>query len=209
MKHRIALAALAVLLAQPALAQDAPDTASPDAVAPDAAAPETAAPEPLAPEAAPEPAEPESTGLSSGAVGDTFFIRTPREYHMLAADLPGRPVYFDTTMPVGQTTGARLPEDDGVEDEIREAERPLGTVTDVLLDRAGQVAALVIELAPELGGEEREVAVAGGLVRMLAVSDDPTQTVLLITLDPADLETAPAFERPESPGEAGEAGSPP
>jgi nicotinate-nucleotide--dimethylbenzimidazole phosphoribosyltransferase len=187
MKHCIIPAALALALAQPALAQDAPEAATPEAATP---------------EAAPEPAEPESTGISTGAVGDTFFIRAPLEYHMLASDLPGRPVYFDTTMPVGQTTATRPPEDSGVEAEIRQAERPLGTITDVLLDRAGQVAALVIELDPEMRGGDREVAVAGGLVRMLPVSDDPAETVVLLTLDPVDLENAPAFERPQPPGES-------
>lgn len=192
MRQHIAPVALAILLAQPALAQDTPEPA-PDPVA----EPETVPAEP-----APQPAEPDSPGLSSGAVGDTFFIRTPLEYHMLASELVGQPIYFDTTIAVGQTAAIEPTAGDDVEEEIREAERPLGAISDVLIDRAGQVAALVIELDPELSGSEREVAVAGGLVRMLPVSDDPNKTVLMLTLDPIDLENAPEFQRTQEAGEA-------
>jgi PRC-barrel domain len=171
MSHRIVLAALALLLAPPALAQD--------------------------------PAE--SSGIATGAVGDTFFIQAPLEYHLLGSELPGHPVFFDTSTPVGTTAAAPMPEGgDPVDSEIREAERPLGTVTDVIVDRAGRVAGIVIELDPEMRGGDREVAVAGGLVRMVPGTDDPSQTVMLLTLDPVDLETAPDFERPHTPGEAAE-----
>ncbi len=158
-------------------------------------------------ETAAEPApalEPEAdvggaVGLATGAVGETFFIRAPQEYHILSTDLPGHPVYLDTTATGLQRMTAADPAAEGTVDrEVAEGERPLGEVVELLLDRRGGAAALVIELDEAMRGGEREVAAAMGLVRMLPDPEDPRVTRILLSLDPVDLENAPTFERPDA-----------
>lgn len=141
-------------------------------------------------------------GLATGAVGETFFIRTPQEFHLLTSELPGHPVFFDTT-PTGMARPVtEEPEAAGtVEQEIREGEVPVGVVTDVLIDRRGGAAGLVIELNEEMRGGGREIAVAMGLVRMLPDPDDPAATHILLSIDPVDVEAAPDFERPGAPAD--------
>jgi len=138
-----------------------------------------------------------AVGLATGALGENFFIRSPQEYHLLAGEMAGMPVYLDATAGAMQPHLGQEPEAAGTLDAaIAEGERPLGAVADVLLDRRGGAAALVLELDPELRGGAREIAVAMGLVRMLPDAEDPATTRILLRLDPADVENAPNFERP-------------
>jgi hypothetical protein len=174
--------------------------------------PQEAAPEQ---ETATEPAaEPEAdvggaVGLATGAVGETFFIRAPQEYHLLSSELPGHAVYIDTTATGLQRMSAADPEAEGTVDrEIADGDRAVGEVVELLVDRRGGTAALVIELDEGMRGGAREVAVAMGLVRMLPDTEDPAVTRILLSLDPVDLENAPDFQRPGQAAEAGVAEEP-
>jgi DNA mismatch repair ATPase MutL len=166
-------------------------------------------------ETATEPAaEPEAdvggaVGLATGAVGETFFIRAPQEYHLLSSELPGHAVYIDTTATGLQRMSAADPEAEGTVDrEIADGDRAVGEVVELLVDRRGGTAALVIELDDGMRGGAREVAVAMGLVRMLPDTEDPAVTRILLSLDPVDLENAPDFQRPGQAPEAGVAEEP-
>jgi hypothetical protein len=166
-------------------------------------------------ETAAEPAtEPEAdvggaVGLATGAIGETFFIRAPQEYHMLSSELPGHAVFIDTTATGLQRMSAADPEAEGTVDrEIADGDRAVGEVVELLVDRRGGTAALVIELDEGMRGGAREVAVAMGLVRMLPDAEDPAVTRILLSLDPVDLENAPDFQRPGQQGEAGVADEP-
>jgi hypothetical protein len=177
--------------------------------------PEAAAEPATEPEAAAEPAtEPEAdvggaVGLATGAIGETFFIRAPQEYHMLSSELPGHAVFIDTTATGLQRMSAADPEAEGTVDrEIADGDRAVGEVVELLVDRRGGTAALVIELDEGMRGGAREVAVAMGLVRMLPDAEDPAVTRILLSLDPVDLENAPEFQRPGQQGEAGAADEP-
>lgn len=145
-----------------------------------------------------------AVGLATGAVGEAFFLRRPEAYHILASEIPGQPVFLDRT-----STGIQQPTVDeaqtggAAERGIREGTRPVGVITDVVIDRAGQVAGLVIELDREMRGGSREIAVAIGLVRMLPGSTNANETSFLLALDPVDLVNAPDFERPALPAQAG------
>jgi hypothetical protein len=185
MKTLIASAALLVGLGGASFAQESPDAADAEEPAVEA-----------------DPALDEDTevvgavGLATGAVGETFFIRTPQEYHLLSTELPGQPVFLDTTATGMQHMSVTDPGAEGTVDEgIAEGERPLGEVVELLIDRRGGAAALVIELDEAMRGGEREIAVAMGLVRMLPDADDPAATRILLSLDPLDLENAPDFVR--------------
>jgi hypothetical protein len=159
----------------------------------------------LAQEAEVEDGSPEgdvggAVGLATGAAADTFFIRQPLEYHLLATELPGRAVFLDATDTGLQQRTAGEPEAAAAADAaILQGEAPVGEITDLLIDRRGGTAGLVVELAPEMRGGSREIAVAMGLVRMLPDPEDRATTHILLSIDPVDLENAPTFERAELP----------
>lgn len=154
-----------------------------------------------------------AAGLATAAAADTFFIQKPLEYHLLATGLPGREVFLDATDTGMQLRTGEEAEAGGAADSaILKGEQPLGAITDLLIDRRGGTAGLVVELVPDMRGGGREVAVAMGLVRMLPDPEDPATTHILLSMDPIDLENAPTFERtdlPEGASEASESGSEP
>lgn len=142
-----------------------------------------------------------AVGLATSAASDTFFIAEPREYHMLATDLAGEPVFLDATDTGIQRRGG-APAAGEADAAFLEGERPIGTITDLVLDRRGGAAGLVVELDPELPGGDREIAVAMGLVRMLPDSEDVARTHILLSVDPIDIENAPDFQRSDVPDPA-------
>lgn len=146
-----------------------------------------------------------AAGLATGAAADTFFIRAPLEYHLLATELPGRPIFLDSTDTGLQRRTAGEPEAERTTgSEVLTGEEPVGTITDLLIDRRGGTAGLLVELTPDMRGGDREVAVAMGLVRMLPDPEDPATTHILLSIDPVDLENAPTFERARAPGDSNE-----
>lgn len=147
-----------------------------------------------------------AVGVATSAASDTFFIGEPREYHMLATALAGQPVFLDATDTGIQRRGG-APAPDAIDAAFLEGERPIGTITDLVLDRRGGAAALVVELDPELPGGDREIAVAMGLVRMLPDSEDVARTHILLSVDPLDIENAPDFQRSNLPESAEGAGA--
>ncbi len=145
-----------------------------------------------------------AVGIATRAATDTFFIAELLEYHLLASNLAGQPVFLDATDTGIQRRGG-APTPGTADAAFLDGERPIGTITDLVLDRRGGAAGLVVELDPELPGGDREVAVAMGLVRMLPDSEDVARTHILLSVDPADIENAPAFRRADMPEDAGDA----
>lgn len=141
-----------------------------------------------------------AAGLATGAAADTFFIEQPLDYHLLATDLPGRPIFLDVTDTGMQLrTGGEAEAAGAADAAVLKGEQPLGTISDLLIDRRGGAAGLVVELTPDMRGGGREIAVAMGLVRMLPDPEDPAKTHILLSVDPVDLENAPAFDRADVP----------
>lgn len=151
-------------------------------------------------------------GGAGRAPNEGFFIVTPEAYHILASQAPGQPMYLHRTATgLEQTTVDAAGAEVAVPPGVNEGTEPVGVITDVVFDRAGEVAGLVISLDQAMGGGEREVAVAIGLLRMLPGSVNANETLFLLALDPADLMSAPDFQRPPesaTPPGAAAGGSP-
>lgn len=133
---------------------------------------------------------------ASRAQSEGFFLARPEAYHFVASQAPGQPVYLDRTATGIEQTSVDAAAEVAVAPGIDEGTEPVGVLADVVFDRAGQMAALVIRLDEAMGVGEREVAVAIGLVRMLPGDVNANETRFLLALDPADLVGAPDFQRP-------------
>jgi sporulation protein YlmC with PRC-barrel domain len=163
-------AALAALLAAPALAQNTPPTAPtaapPTAPGPTSPAGSPATPaSPITPPSATSPG-PASSTVAAPAAGAPSFVQAQQDQEMLASDLIGTPVY-------------------------NAENQSLGEINDVLLAQDGRLKAVVVGVGGFLGIAERDVAVPWDTIGVSR--DDDQDLTLRLEVRREQLEQAPAF----------------
>ena len=72
----------------------------------------------------------------------------------------------------------------------------LGEVNDIILDREGNVKAVVLGVGGFLGVGEKDVAVDMHSIKMVSETDDPDDFFLVVNTNRETLENAPEFKRP-------------
>jgi hypothetical protein len=167
-------AALAALLAAPALAQDTPPTAptAGQQTAPGPAPPAGGEPMPASPSTqpsatSPAPAPSTAAAPAARASGGLGFIDAQQDDETLASTLIGTQVY-------------------------NAENQSLGEINDVLLAADGRLKAVVVGVGGFLGLAERDVAVPWAA---LGVSRDDDQDLMLrLEISREQLEQAPEFE---------------
>ncbi|MTH62600.1 PRC-barrel domain-containing protein [Paracoccus litorisediminis] len=185
MNKLFATSAMIAILAGPALAQTAPETAPPATTdAPgtpmpaDSAATAPAAP---APDAAVAPNDATTTAPAAGfsymaAAGD-----------MSAETFIGKRLY---TSEMDVDPGAQINEVDKGWDNV-------GEISDLVLNKDGQLKAVLVDVGGFLGMGEKSVAVAMDQLRVIRDGDSENDYFIVFTANKAALEAAPAFEWPD------------
>lgn len=110
------------------------------------------------------------------------FITAPEQSHIRASDFIGMRVYMSEAELENRTyTQAETDWDD------------IGEINDVLLDRNGEVAAVLVDVGGFLGIGEKTVALRMDSVKMISENDDRDDYFVVLKGDRALMEKAPAY----------------
>lgn len=120
--------------------------------------------------------------------GDGIFLDTGVDQALYADDLIGKNIYTSETEV--DTSAQHV--------EISQDWDAIGEVNDIVLNRSGQVQAVLVDVGGFLGLGAKLVAVSMDSLRVVPDADAPDDYFLVFTASRAGLEAAPEYKRPET-----------